>query len=354
MRPDTGEPRQLFAMEQYALVSAKHGFKVGFLGAMPVHFESTSIIGYGNYVPLSKPILSSIKSRLFTFSQAVKQFQPDVIHVRYHIGCWLLPVIARRQKRDVRMILDIRTLATSEKKHKLTKILRPINAHGYDHVFGLNQSVLDEYVMSKVSSSILPLGYDPESFYPTVHDIESKTNFVRCVYFGSLSRQRNIGILLQAVVQAMDDGLPIAVDFIGGGEDEKYLRSLVPQKYEKRIMFLGFVDQALLAEQLRSYQLGISYIPMTKIFDPNVPLKTVEMLACGLPVLGTNTMGNRSLISHGVTGILSDDDEDSLLTGLALAVQKLPYMRENRTSISDSVKEFTWPALANNYLFPEY
>lgn len=354
VRPDSGESRQLFAMEQYALVSAREGFKIGFLGAAPAHFESAGIIGYGSYVPLKKPLFGSITSRLSAFSHAVRDFRPDVIHVRYHIGCWLLPIIARRQKKNVRMILDIRTLSTSKKKHKLTQMTRYLNALGYDHVFGLNQKVLNEYVRGAVSSSILPLGYDPEAFYPKVDDTKPKTSSVRCVYFGSLASQRNLGTLVKAIIRVLDEGVHIGVDFIGSGDDESYLRSLVPKRHEDKIVFLGFAEQSSLAGLLREYELGISYVPVTEIFDQNVPLKTVEMLACGLPVLATNTAGNRSLIKDNETGFLTTDKEDSLVNGLCHAIEELPRLRLEKERISKSVSELSWPLLAKKYLYPSY
>jgi glycosyltransferase involved in cell wall biosynthesis len=341
-------------MEQYALVSARDGLEVGFLGEAPTRFESTDIINYGNYVPLNKPFVRAITSRLSAFFAAVKDFQPDIIHVRYHIGCWLLPIIAKHLKKDVRVILDIRTLATSERKHKLARMSRYLNALGYDHVFGLNQKILDEYVRGSVTSSILPLGYNPETFYPKTEYTEPKTKLVRCVYFGSLARQRNLGTLIKAIVKAIDAGVPIGVDFIGGGDDESYLRSIVPKRHKDRIVFLGFIEQSNLAAQLHEYELGISYVPITEIFDPNVPLKTVEMLACGLPVLATNTSGNRSLIKDNETGFLTSDQEDSLVGGLRHAVNELPCMHLNRQRISESVSEFSWPTLAKKYLYTSY
>lgn len=354
VRPDSGESRQLFAMEQYALVSAREGFNVGFLGVAPARFESAGIITYGSYLPLKKPFLRSITSRLTAFSKAVKDFRPDVIHVRYHVGCWLLPMIARYLKKDVRMILDIRTLATSTRKHKLTRMTRSINALGYDHVFGLNHKILDEYVCGSVSRSILPLGYDPENFYPKNHHDRDEKELFRCVYLGSLARQRNLGILVKAIVKAIDKGLPIAVDFIGSGDDESYLRSLIPENQQNKVVFHGFAEQSSISEQLREYDLGISYVPVNEIFDQNVPLKTVEMLACGLPVLATNTVGNQTLIKNRENGFLVRDEEEAICHGLHHAIRELPGLLERKEAISMSVKELSWPVLAKNYLYPNY
>jgi glycosyltransferase involved in cell wall biosynthesis len=225
---------------------------------------------------------------------------------------------------------------------------------GYDHVFGLNQKILDEYVRGSVSRSILPLGYDSEIFYPKNHNDRDEKELFRCVYLGSLARQRNLGKLVKAIVNVIDEGLPIAVDFIGSGDDESYLRSLIPVSHQDKIVFLGFAEQSSISEKLQGYDLGISYVPVTEIFDQNVPLKTVEMLACGLPVLATNTAGNRTLINDNETGFLVSDDQEALFKGLQHAVRELPRMIKRKERISLSVKELSWSVLAKKYLFPKY
>ena len=110
----------------------------------------------------------------------------------------------------------------------------------------------------------------------------------------------------------------------------------------------------MVPEYLGIADIGISYIPINEFFDRQPALKTLEYLAGGLPVIATNTAGNRLFIKHGYNGLLTGDDED----GLAQAIESLAADRKLREELAcnsrGSVKDFDWTQIVKGQLLPVY
>ena len=88
---------------------------------------------------------------------------------------------------------------------------------------------------------------------------------------------------------------------IGKGSQEKELKDLVRAlKIESSVFFLGFVSNEDLPRFLNSSDIYIS----TSLSDAGIAASTAEAMACGVPVIVTDTGENRKWIKNGETGYL--------------------------------------------------
>jgi glycosyltransferase involved in cell wall biosynthesis len=82
---------------------------------------------------------------------------------------------------------------------------------------------------------------------------------------------------------------------------------------------------------------------------PNVVL---EAMACGLPIIASNVIGNRELVQHSETGYLIDLENPLQLQEILLSLLKnqekarqLGYIGRERV-----IKEFSWKRVAKAYV----
>ncbi|SCX79296.1 Glycosyltransferase involved in cell wall bisynthesis [Thiohalorhabdus denitrificans] len=355
IRPGNGNSRQLFAMDHYARAAQFAGMGVGILGPVPDHPEADRLTALGSFPSFRPSSPWSLVTRLRAFHAAVRDFQPDLVHVRSHLGGGLLPGLRRLLSPRTKMILDIRTMAPNTHKHRLARALRSVNGKGYDHVFALNQPILDAYIGSGVETSLLPLGFDDGLFRPGMDNVQYEPGCrLRCIYYGSMNGVRGLETLLQGLVRALQAGVDLEANLVGEGDDKQRLVSLVPPAYADRIRFHPFSGQQALAATLREHHLGLAYVPQQPVFDPNLPLKTVEMLASGLPVLATRTRGNRQVVQEGVGGIFVEDDPQVICEGLIQAARGAGAMAAQPHERASTVRDYAWSGLAKAYLFPIY
>jgi glycosyltransferase involved in cell wall biosynthesis len=256
-----------------------------------------------------------------------------------------------------KVFLDIRTLATTRWKHILFKIFTKIFSPFYDRVFVLNRNIAEEYVMRPEKCSLLPLGYDPTSFAPSLRkEVEGYTreSTLKCVYLGFLDKQRKLENMIQAVVMAIEAGCDIEMSIVGNGNNKDYLMQLTERSgHSSRFVFHNFVPHEKLAKIIHGHHLGISYIPREKIYDANPPLKTIEILASGIPVVGSDTSGNKIFITPGHNGYLFSDNLRDLCD-LLTNIWKSGIRTEMYRNAEKSARNWDWDYLADKYLIPVY
>lgn len=138
------------------------------------------------------------------------------------------------------------------------------------------------------------------------------------LYFGRLSKEKGIDILLQALTQTNDQSI---LKIAGSGPEEKRLKKLMADlQLENRVEFLGNLSQKELKPLIKEARAII--IP--SLWLENMPFSLLESLALGKVVIAAKTGGLGELIKPGITGFLFER-ADSL--NLAKQIDKLSEVR---------------------------
>ena len=98
---------------------------------------------------------------------------------------------------------------------------------------------------------------------------------------------------------------------------------------------------------------GIGWVPTGTRLDANTPLKTLEMLACGLPVIATATAGNRALVEGVGGGLLVDASSAALQRGVR-EVLGGALSGVDRHALAGAVAQRDWQRLCVRHLLPAY
>jgi glycosyltransferase involved in cell wall biosynthesis len=106
------------------------------------------------------------------------------------------------------------------------------------------------------------------------------------------------------------------LDIYGDGDGKQgIMRAIDERRVAQGIGVHRPIPQPELFKRLSGYDVGLAYVPR-RPYGAALPLKTLEYLACGLPVVAANTVGNRMAVQSGVNGLLVDEDTYSFAKGI--------------------------------------
>lgn len=151
-----------------------------------------------------------------------------------------------------------------------------------------------------------------------------------------LVKKNGVGDLIKAA-RYLD--FPYKLLIIGLGKDEKKFKQLVRKNaLENRILFLGYIGHDELSQYLSAADIFVR--PSLSEGFGNV---FAEALACGTPIVGTNTGGSSALIFQGLCCEPSDPQD------IARKVTKMLFAEDaaGRVEIGQTIlkQEYTWDIL---------
>jgi glycosyltransferase involved in cell wall biosynthesis len=353
IKPGSGLKNQIWAIHHYAAECArKPSLRVVFLSDNAEISDNKAVDVLSGYPPLPglARLLPVYVKRLYKLIVNYRRLRPDIIHINNHIGAFSCLLFSRLFSRHAAVILDIRTLPDNKIKFLYYRLITKF----FDWVFYLNQEILTKMVRNR-KHSILPLGFDPEVFTssPAVFKFSDQLP-LKCLYYGSLEIRRKLDILIEGFQLAIKAGIPVELTIIGEGNGRKFLKNKVNDLgLQADIHFSRQVTQAEIVKYIRRHHIGISFVPSDPLYDCQLPLKAVEMLACGLPVLATNTTGNKEVVQHLFNGFIVEDDRNGIYRGLEWISKKgIPdAIYENASA---SVYHLTWSEIVSRYLMRTY
>jgi glycosyltransferase involved in cell wall biosynthesis len=176
-------------------------------------------------------------------------------------------------------------------------------------------------------------------------DYQSENNLI---FVGLLSKIKGVNILIKAVEKVLDhSSLSCNLYIIGGGELEEHLKNYVSaREINKFITFLGPMDN----RQTLSFIKGADVLVLPSYLE-NCPIVILEAMACGTPVIATNTGGIPEIIENGYNGILvPKHDIDALAEAISFVIQNHTLAKELSKAAKRTVKEkFTLEIMMEKY-----
>jgi glycosyltransferase involved in cell wall biosynthesis len=260
------------------------------------------------------------------------------------------------------LVLDIRTTAISSRLFNLlSKFVLNLQARLFSHVVVLDQHLADFlFADRRERVTVIPLGADFRKFYPGRNPLCRRQlgipeGDIVFIYVGNMDAVRRIDRLVLALAEIAEDYPSARLILIGGGNQEEYLHSLVQQKrLTGRVAFTGLVPFLEIPDLMRAGDIGLAYVPDKIQYRNQPPLKTVEYLASGLPVIATDTLGNRRFVTPGRNGLLVDDDVKSVAEGMRQLIDQPQARREIARVARNSVEEFSYQHIVAEQMLPFY
>jgi glycosyltransferase involved in cell wall biosynthesis len=173
---------------------------------------------------------------------------------------------------------------------------------------------------------------------------EKKSEGIRLLFVGGLEERKGVRYLIEALASVISTYGTIELILVGSGAQEVELRELVKKmNLEKSIKFAGYVDgwSDKIVEYYHSADIFV-FPSLTEGFG----MALVEAMACGLPVIATNTTAIPEVV--GDAGILVKPRSPE---ALADAINRLVGDKKLRRDLGRKGRrrveeKFTWDKVA--------
>lgn len=183
---------------------------------------------------------------------------------------------------------------------------------------------------------VIPNGVDTKAFSPQCE--QPKQGHLNLISIGRLIERKGYTHLFEA----LKDMENVSLTLVGDGNQKQHLHTLARQS-GLQVTFLGYVAHAELPQLLRAADLFV--LPSLNEGMPNAAL---EAMACGLPVILTDTGGSQELVKGN--GIIVPKGNAQALRDAVLRYKHDPGLIATHGAISRRMAEnMSWEKVAEAY-----
>lgn len=193
---------------------------------------------------------------------------------------------------------------------------------------------------------VIPNGVDTNFFIPTTG---VNGNTFKFLYVGRFQRQKNLFNLLDNIAKLRTNiQKKFYLYLVGDGplKEELILKSL-SLKIDDIVFWHGWKSK----EELKKIYSSCNCLIQPSYYEgmPNVVL---EAMACGLPIIATNVIGNQDVVMHGKTGFLYDINNYESFQEYSRKILEdtdlcMKFGESGRRWV---VSEFTWDKVTEEYI----
>jgi PEP-CTERM/exosortase A-associated glycosyltransferase len=251
--------------------------------------------------------------------------------------------------------VDHGTTRENSVRYRVTRALETLAFRQATRVVVIAQAMRREIIGRGIGADrihVVPNGVDADRFTPAPRDetLAQRLGLAGGPVFGfigSFYHYEGLRFLIEKF-PAVQERVPSArVLLVGGGEDEAALRAAA-------------VDGVILAGQV-PYNRVTDYYSLIDVFvcprrrmrltELVTPLKPLEAMAAGLPVLASDVGGLAELIEHGSTGLLFRAEDASAFVREAVSLASDPGLRARLgASAREHVRsERSWSRVVSQY-----
>lgn len=299
-----------------------------------VHYRTRSA---GGQLPVLRELL--LMRRLAArITQVARQERSQVIHAHSPLLNGV-PALWAGRRLGVRTVYEVRTFwedaavshgthAETSLRYRASRALESMVLRRADAVVTICQGIRSEVIARGVPAgrvAIVPNGVDPDWFEarPRAGELAERLGLGHGPvfgYIGSFSFYEGLPFLVEAMGSLVRRIPGARLVLAGSGRDEEALRAAAKEAGPSVVM-LGRVPQ----DQVRDLYtlLDVLVLPRRRmrITELVTPLKPLEAMAAGIPVLASDVGGHAELIADGQTGVLfKAESRDSLVEQAARLV----------------------------------
>ena len=198
------------------------------------------------------------------------------------------------------------------------------------HIFWVSQSSFDGYAFHKLfakKSSVLYNVIDTDEIYTKLSQ-DSNTYDYDLIYVGRLTYQKNPQRLLRLCARLKESKPDLKVAIVGTGELEEELKALSQElNLEDTVHFLGFRPNPIKMVACSKAMI------LTSRWE-GTPMCALEAMALGTPVVSTPSDGMKDLLTDGVSGYLTESDEQ-----MAVDLLKIFTQPEHRKLLAENARK---------------
>ncbi|MCR0985123.1 glycosyltransferase family 4 protein [Roseomonas populi] len=321
------------------------GFEHGSLGgdSKAVSFVRQRLPAWvGELAELAYAVPAAIR-----LDRAASAFRPDVIYERanlFHLAGTLVAV-----RRGLPLLLEVNAPLAEERARFGGLALRPLAAfferlvwRRADRVLPVTAVLAARVARAGVPAArmtVVPNGIEPEDF-PRLAERPSNGEIV-LGFIGFLREWHGLASVVRALAAA-EPGLRPVLQVVGDGPAREGLERLAAEcGVADRVRFTGLVPR----DEVPNVVAGFDIALQPAAVDYACPLKVLEYMAAGRPIVAPDQPNIRELLEHGRTALLFDPADPD---GLWRAALRLAGDAALRRALGDAARaeilrrDLTW------------
>lgn len=298
-----------------------------------------------------RPLLRVTSYEVFMRAKA-EAFPADAIHVHdlpcLHAGVWLA------KKRNIPVIFDaheiyweqeilpakLRSALCRLEQRLMPQVDELIVTNPASQVFHQSRYGREAHVLMNCCES-LPAGAATNDC-PPLEALKRQGKRI-AMYQGVLAPERNLAVLARSVAHLPED---VVLAFVGGGEHEAELRSIVRQAgREGSVVFTGMVPSSQMRNYTVSADVGlIPYLPIDANHRLCSPNKFFEFVREGLPILYHQELEFLGMMDrqHGVCLPVDMRDPRAVAAAIVELLDNPPRLAALRNACQKAAQSLNW------------
>lgn len=308
--------------------------------------------------------------------RVAKLANPDLIHAHSPLlNC--LPALQAGRQLDIPVVYEIRafwedagvdhgTYAHNSLKYRLVRALETWACRKAAHVFVICQGLKDDLEQRGIPPhkiSVAPNGIDTARFQPCPPDAEFRERWnlggkTVIGFIGSFYRYEGLDLLLKSFASLSGHKPELRLLLAGGGPLQDELaanaRSLA---IEDKVIMPGRLPHDRIPGIYALTDILVFPRHAMRLTDLVTPLKPLEAMAMGKPLIASDVGGHRELIRHGETGLLFGAGNASMLASTMTSLIDDVSLRNKigRTDREWVNRERAWAKTAEVYasIYPQ-
>lgn len=189
---------------------------------------------------------------------------------------------------------------------------------------------------------LLPNGVDTTLFNPRVRGkrLKEEFNVDNIVLF--VGYLYTLNVLIKAALSIVKEKPKTLFVIVGNHDRLRWIHEVKKMGLEKNFLFTGPISHKEVPEYITASDVCVNIFSKKDYFAAAHPLKVLEYMACGKPVVATNLPGTAQTIHNGVNGFLYNPDDAESFTKYLNTLLSDPSLRKR-------VGQAAWATVKDEY-----
>jgi glycosyltransferase involved in cell wall biosynthesis len=200
------------------------------------------------------------------------------------------------------------------------------------------------YNVDEKKISIVPNGVDLSFFRPTSKDPK------KLVFSGVMYHHRGLDLLLDSAPDVIKEVPDAKFVLLGEGPEMKNLQELVKKNnLESNIEFKGWVTRQNIPRNLSNASIGIGPLKRTDVTENALPIKVLEYMASGLPIIAKTGTLPLDVLRNNENGYFVDNATE-LSEKIVLLFKNSDIVEKMSKKSLEMVEKFSWNNIGKSIL----
>lgn len=290
------------------------------------------------------------------------RYRFPIVHVYTTLGAFVLPLLGPRKSRYLHELQSGAVSPGPNFIRRIDDILRRQQSRLFDLNATVSAELRDRMFGPEDSEvAIFPAGVNLSMFTGERNDSRRRErnladDDIIFVYSGAFEVIRELDVVIRAAARVMIEESRLHLWMLGKGSSLESLRALADGLgVGDRVWLPGYIPYREVPSYLSSADAGISWLPDVPYYATGQPpMKVIEFLSAGLPVIASDLPSHAVLVTHNKTGLLCTPTEEGLADALRVFVRDSALRTTLRAGARKSIESYDWNTLAKEKIIPAY